>query len=130
MAPPTEPRPPDWPSISDAELELMKWLWERGPTTVRALHRGRTEDGREWAYTTVQTMLARLEEKGMVLVFNPLERDVTRTLRLDLYYTGIEDTARIAASDRDPVEVQLARDHTVDLEVQVPARGFAWYVIR
>ena len=89
---------------------------------------GRRADGRDldWMMHVNPT----LEEKGMLLVFNPLDHDVTRTLRIDLYYTGIEDTARIAASDRAPSEHRLARDYTVDLEVQVPARGFAWYVIR
>jgi len=58
-----EPQAP----VSESELEVLKTLWEIGPATVRAvnaaLHHGR---GRRWAYTTVQTLLQRLEAKGYV----------------------------------------------------------------
>ncbi len=53
------------PTISDTELEVLKVLWERPNGTVRdilsALKRKR------WAYTTVQTLLSRLEAKGFVV---------------------------------------------------------------
>src|SRR5260221_9545825 len=53
------------PSVADAELTVLKALWEGGPGTVReVLERlGREQD---WAYTTVQTLLSRLQEKGYV----------------------------------------------------------------
>ena len=50
--------------LADAELEVLKVLWEQGPSMVREvldhLHAG----GRRVAYTTVQTLLTRLEQKG------------------------------------------------------------------
>ena len=51
---------------SDSELEVLKALWEIGPATVRDLHGPLQESGSSWAYTTVQTLLARLEQKGYV----------------------------------------------------------------
>ncbi len=51
-------------AISDAELEVLKVLWERGPSTIRSI-RGRLT-GRGWAYTTVQTMLNRMVDKQCV----------------------------------------------------------------
>lgn len=60
--------PPDLPAPSDAELELLKQLWERGPCTVRELHGDLEAAGLGWAYTTVQTMLGRMKEKGYVEV--------------------------------------------------------------
>jgi predicted transcriptional regulator len=54
-------------SVSEAELEVLKALWEHGPGTVRALQKVLHERGaRAWAYTTVQTLLQRLEAKGHV----------------------------------------------------------------
>ena len=60
--------PTDLPAPSDAELELLKRLWDRGPCTVRELHGDLEASGLGWAYTTVQTMLGRMEEKGYVTV--------------------------------------------------------------
>ena len=53
-------------SIGEAELEVLKVLWEHGPGTVRQINARLEPRGRQWAYTTVQTMLHRLENKGCV----------------------------------------------------------------
>ena len=52
--------------ISDTELDILKVLWDHGPGTVRELKPALKKAGRHWAYTTVQTLLTRLEVKGYV----------------------------------------------------------------
>jgi predicted transcriptional regulator len=54
------------PPVSDAELEVLKILWEHGPGTVRQIESHLRRRRRRWAYTTVQTLLSRLREKGCV----------------------------------------------------------------
>jgi predicted transcriptional regulator len=54
------------PAISETELDILKALWEHGPTTVRAINSVLRRSGRRWAYTTVLTLLSRLEAKGYV----------------------------------------------------------------
>jgi BlaI family penicillinase repressor len=51
--------------ISRFELQLLEKLWELGPCSVREVQEGLPEKDRP-AYTTVQTMIYRLEEKGAV----------------------------------------------------------------
>lgn len=50
--------------LGRAELEVLRVLWLEGPTTVRDAMEHLHRRGRKVAYTTVQTMLARLEQKG------------------------------------------------------------------
>lgn len=52
--------------IGVAELEVLKALWDHGPQTVREVLTVLHRLGRQVAYTTVQTMLTRLEKKGFV----------------------------------------------------------------
>jgi BlaI family penicillinase repressor len=52
------------PPLSEAELRVMKVLWEHGPGTVRQLSEVLNRKGRRWAYTTVLTLLQRLQAKG------------------------------------------------------------------
>ncbi|MGD8454074.1 MAG: BlaI/MecI/CopY family transcriptional regulator [Phycisphaerae bacterium] len=52
--------------LGDAELEVLKALWDVGPSTVRAVMNHLHDCGRRPAYTTVQTVLTRLEHKGFV----------------------------------------------------------------
>lgn len=54
------------PPVSDAELEVLKALWVDGPGTVRDVDARLRRRKRRWAYTTVQTLLNRLQNKGYV----------------------------------------------------------------
>jgi BlaI family penicillinase repressor len=59
MAPPaSEP-----PSLSPAEWEIMKVLWQGGPLAARDVFACLPQD-RGWAYKTVKTLLSRLVAKG------------------------------------------------------------------
>jgi predicted transcriptional regulator len=53
------------PRPTDAELEILRVLWERGPSTVREVH-GTLESTRGTGYTTVLKLLQIMTEKGLV----------------------------------------------------------------
>lgn len=52
--------------IGAAELEVLKALWDHGPSTVREVMDRLHAKGRRVAYTTVLTFLSRLEQKDVV----------------------------------------------------------------
>jgi predicted transcriptional regulator len=54
------------PPVSDAELDVLKVLWEHGPATVRDVEARLRQRNRRWAYNTVLTLLSRLRDKGHV----------------------------------------------------------------
>jgi BlaI family penicillinase repressor len=67
------------PSISDAELAVLKILWELRTGTVAAVRARYNElHGRELAYNTLLTFLRRLEQKGAVRVDKEREPYVYR----------------------------------------------------
>ena len=53
------------PKLSKLEHQIMDALWSRGASSVREVLDAFPEKGRP-AYTTVQTMVYRLEEKGAI----------------------------------------------------------------
>ena len=71
----------------------------------------------------------KLKEKGMLVVFNPLNEPVTRKLRVNLYYTGLTTSARLREKGGAAKRFKLARDYTVELPVTVPAQGMNWFVV-
>ena len=58
--------PPGETDLGDAELEVLKALWDLGRAPVREVMNHLHEAGRRVAYTTVLTVLSRLEHKGVV----------------------------------------------------------------
>ncbi|MEM7261327.1 MAG: BlaI/MecI/CopY family transcriptional regulator [Planctomycetota bacterium] len=57
---------PKGDAISPSELEVLKILWDLEESTVRQLAEVAETQGQAWAYTTVLTLLQRLESKGFV----------------------------------------------------------------
>jgi predicted transcriptional regulator len=53
------------PKPTDAELAILRVLWERGPCTVRQVHEQLVRD-RQAAYTTALKLLQIMTEKGLV----------------------------------------------------------------
>jgi predicted transcriptional regulator len=53
------------PRPTDAELAILRVLWERGPSTVRQVHDVLSRD-RPAAYTTALKLLQIMTEKGLV----------------------------------------------------------------
>ncbi len=56
-------RPQD---VTDAELEVLRVLWDGGPATIRVLADRLYPGGGTSEYATVQKLLERLEDKGHV----------------------------------------------------------------
>lgn len=52
--------------LGDRELDIMQVLWGLGKATVTEVHNALVDRGDDVAYTTVQTMLNRLEAKRVV----------------------------------------------------------------
>jgi hypothetical protein len=70
-----------------------------------------------------------LKTRGLAVVHNPLDGEVTRELRLPLYYTGLQDVAMIREREGQPVRYELDREHNVTVPLRIPARGMTWLFI-
>ncbi|MGH9204382.1 MAG: BlaI/MecI/CopY family transcriptional regulator [Vicinamibacterales bacterium] len=54
------------PLPTDAELEILRVLWERGPSTVRQVHEA-LSGTRETGYTTTLKLMQIMADKGLVI---------------------------------------------------------------
>ncbi|HEX4142375.1 MAG TPA: BlaI/MecI/CopY family transcriptional regulator [Pirellulales bacterium] len=53
------------PRPTEAELELLQVLWQRGPSTVREIHDALSGE-KETGYTTTLKILQKMTDKGLV----------------------------------------------------------------
>ena len=82
------------PQLASLQLAIMRILWEKEAATVSEVRDALAAEGRELAYTTVATMLAKMERKGQVghragakaFVYHPALRQeqVSRSMVTDL----------------------------------------------
>lgn len=54
------------PTLPDSELEALRVLWNTGRGSVRDVWSQLRRRGSKWTYATVNTLLQRLETKGLV----------------------------------------------------------------
>ena len=54
------------PTPTPRELQILKVLWEDGPSSVRHVHRRLMAREPDLAYNTVQTLLRLMDDKGLV----------------------------------------------------------------
>ena len=52
--------------LGERELDIMRVLWQRKNATVTEVRQALLSQGHKLAYTTIQTMLNRLESKALV----------------------------------------------------------------
>ncbi|MAG57336.1 MAG: alpha-galactosidase [Planctomycetes bacterium] len=118
----------DTDATRDLVRDRVTWFKRHRHILESDLVHGRRANGKD-----VDWMLhvnPKLDEKGMLVVFNPLVVEAKRTLRVPLYYTGLSDRARITGPDGKTIEHELGRDYAVTIDVVVPAGGMAAYLIR
>ncbi|HEX3988558.1 MAG TPA: hypothetical protein VHZ30_03945 [Verrucomicrobiae bacterium] len=87
----------------------------------------RRADGRDWdGWLHVNPSL---KERGLAMIYNPLNESIQRTIKLPLYYTGLSDRAVIGWPDGHSETVAMARDYSAETMVNVPARGRIWMTV-
>lgn len=100
------------------ELEIMDLLWRLGETSVREIQEAIPEESRP-AYTTVQTIVQRLEQKGAVrrtrkvgnaLMFEPL------MTRKSVYRRLIDELVDLFGGSAQPVVAHLLESGKLTLE--------------
>jgi predicted transcriptional regulator len=100
------------------ELEILKYLWDHGPSNVRTVYKhllDQQPEGKDLAYNTVQTLLRLMETKALVrsrsegraFVYSPLySREQTAARFLDRVFDGAASqlVASLLEAERVPPE--------------------------
>jgi predicted transcriptional regulator len=123
------------PSPTGRELEILKVLWELGPSSVRTVHRQLLPriPEKDLAYNTVQTLLRLMEEKGLVkhhaegrtFIYTPCySRDDSAARFLDRVFDGAADqlVLSLLRSEKIPEE-ELARMQALIHEARRRRKG-------
>jgi BlaI family penicillinase repressor len=103
--------------VTRFELELLEQMWKLGPASVREIQESLPEKDRP-AYTTVQTIIYRMEEKkavrrvkkiGNAHIFEPLYT------RKAVYHRLIEDLLSLFGGSAEPVVAHLVESGKLTL---------------
>lgn len=120
------------PTPTPRELEILKVIWEIGPSSVRAVHRrlARSED---LAYNTVQTLMRIMEDKGLLrhrvegrsFVYEArFSRDESAARFLDRVFDGAADELVMSLLRREKIRPdELAKMQAMIVEARRKRSG-------
>lgn len=122
------PRLYDAPETKSAVIKWVSWFKKYRKILESDVIHVRRADGQN--LDCILHVNPTLKEKGLAMVWNPTDREMTQEIRLPLYYTGLKDTARISLEDGKAQEMKLERDYSITIKAKVPARSCLWYLLR
>ena len=87
----------------------------------------RRPDGRD--IDCVLHVNPQLRQKGLAMVYNPLDSEVSKELKLPLYYTGLTKTARIRERNDNAKKLRLDRHYNVTVPISIAPESSTWFVV-
>jgi hypothetical protein len=88
----------------------------------------RRADGRDWdGFLHVNP---NGEEKGLLVLFNPLKEPITRILKIPVYYTGLSDKVMVQEKDGETKAYLVDRDYMITLTVTIPSKGYNYFILK
>ncbi len=121
------PRLFDAPSTEAMVKEQVAWYKRyRGILNADIIHLRRA-DGRD--YDGILHVDPLGKEKGLAMIYNPLDHPITRTIKLPLYYTGLTGSARIREKEGKARIYTFDKEGSALVKITIPAFGYDWLVI-
>ncbi|WP_286174946.1 NPCBM/NEW2 domain-containing protein [Cytophaga sp. FL35] len=121
------PRLYDTEETKTVVIEVIDWYKKYRDILNSDIIHLRRPSGKDWdGFIHVNS---KLKEKGLALFFNPLNTKIEREIELPLYYTGLNQTAKIRIGDGKPSEYKINRDYTVKISLEIPANSYTWLVV-
>jgi hypothetical protein len=121
------PRLYDTDETKQTVINVIQWYKKYRNILNSDIVHLRRADGRDW--DGIMHVNPGLKEKGLVMLYNPLNEAVTRSIDLPVYYTGQHATVRVREKEGPAKTYQTDRDYKVKVNVKLPAKGYTWLVL-
>lgn len=122
------PRIYDTEQTRDMVKRTVDWFKQYRDILESDVIHGRRADGRDLDW--VLHVNPQLTNKGMLCAYNPLPIAVEKTLRVNVYYTGLEDRTELLDAEGNKTVLPINHKHTIEVHVTIPPRDMVWYVMR
>ena len=87
----------------------------------------RRADGRDWDGLLHVDPTGKY--KGLLMLYNPTKKDITRTIQVPLYYTGLTETALFREREGKSTTLSLNRKYEASLTVTIPSESYTWLTV-
>ena len=121
------PRLYDTEETKQVVIDVISWYKKYREILNSDIIHLRQPDARDW--DGIMHVNPNLKEKALAMFFNPTDKEMVRTIKVPLYYTGLDKVAQIRFEEGRSKSYKLDREYCVTLEVRIPANEYRWIVV-
>jgi hypothetical protein len=122
------PRLYDTETTKQAVVELVGWYKKHRDILNADVIHLRRADGRDW--DGILHVDPTGKEKGLLMVFNPLNVSITRNLEIPVYYTGLSEKAMVGEQEGKMKSHPVSRNYTISISATIPAKGYNYFILK
>eukprot|EP00035_Acanthoeca_spectabilis_P039477 m.62578 g.62578 ORF g.62578 m.62578 type:complete len:884 (+) comp9617_c0_seq3:22-2673(+) len=121
------------PAVPESQAMVKKWVsWfkqYRQILNCDIIHVRRPDMNGIDAMLHVNSNSTRAAERGMLMVWNQTPNNQNTTLKLPLYYTGLDSTANVSFEGGKIAQYGVARDYSIEVNVSMKPMSVTWAII-
>jgi hypothetical protein len=88
----------------------------------------RRPNGRDW--DGILHVNPEGEEKGLIMLYNPLEKSITREIKIPVYYTGLHQNVLLEDKFGNTQNLSVNRNYEITIKVTIPEKGYNFFVLK
>lgn len=88
----------------------------------------RRADGRD--YDAMLHVDPQGEEKGLLMVYNPLNETIKRKIPVNLYYTGLKTEVTVIGAGGETGKLIIDRDYNATIDVEIMPKSQTWLIFK
>lgn len=122
------PRLYDTEETKQLVIRVIDWYKKHREVLNSDIIHLRRADGRDWdGFLHVNPAG---EEKGLLMLFNPLRFPIKKEIEIPVYYTGLSEKVKIGEKGGKMKTHPISRDYVVSLTVTIPANNYTWFILK
>jgi hypothetical protein len=71
-----------------------------------------------------------IKEKGLLMVYNPLDTKAEQNLTINIYYTGLKYVAFVSENGKSSSRFSVNRNNEITIPVSLEPHSQSWYIIK
>lgn len=121
------PRLYDTEETKSLVIKIISWYKKYRTILNSQIIHLRRPDGRDW--DGILHVNPDGKEKGLAMLYNPLNKEITREIKIPLYYTGLDAKVKIRTKEGKSKKFKPDKKGDIYYTVHLPAKGYTWIVI-
>jgi len=121
------PRLYDTDATKQTVIKVIDWYKKYRDILNSEIIHLRRADGRDW--DGILHVNPSLKTKGLMMLYNPSKKEITRTIKVPLYYTGLTGTATLKEKEGVAKKYTLNRDYEISYTCTLKPESYTWVQI-